>query len=147
MALCTTLRVFASDATVGLPEASLGIIPGAGGTFRLPNLIGLSRARWLMLTASRLSGLQALALDLCNAVSSPSESKSSREKVLQDSLTMAASICLSAPLSVNAVMQATKNGGGPEAEAEAYNKVVKTHDRNEALAAFSKKELPAFEGR
>src|SRR5277367_419455 len=66
LALCTHMRVLASTAQVGLPETRLGIIPGAGGTYRLPAIIGLGRARDLILTGRRVSGAEAYFLGIAD---------------------------------------------------------------------------------
>ena len=70
LALCTDLRVAASTATFGFPETGLAIIPGAGGTQRLPRLIGVSKAKELIFTGERLSANQARDIGLVNHVSS-----------------------------------------------------------------------------
>ena len=77
LALCTTFRVFGSSAIVGQPETKLAIIPGAGGTYRLPALIGVNRARDLILTGRRVGGAEAYFLGLCNRLVevTPEESK------------------------------------------------------------------------
>ena len=66
LALSTHMRVMGSTAVVGLPETRLGIIPGAGGTFRLPALIGLGRARDLILTGRRVTGAEAYFLGIAD---------------------------------------------------------------------------------
>src|ERR1700735_2465861 len=66
LALCTHMRVLASTAQVGLPETRLGILPGAGGTYRLPALIGLGRARDLILTGRRVSAAEAYFLGIAD---------------------------------------------------------------------------------
>ncbi|MCA9544870.1 MAG: enoyl-CoA hydratase/isomerase family protein, partial [Myxococcales bacterium] len=66
LALCCDLRVARDGASLGLPEARLGIIPGAGGTQRLPRLIGVARAKELVLTGSRVDPVEALRLGLVN---------------------------------------------------------------------------------
>jgi methylglutaconyl-CoA hydratase len=66
LALCTHMRVMASTAVVGLPETRLGIIPGAGGTYRLPALIGLGRARDLILTGRRVTAAEAYFLGIAD---------------------------------------------------------------------------------
>lgn len=66
LALCTHLRVFASSSAVGLPETRLAIIPGAGGTYRLPSVIGVNRARDMILTGRRVTGPEAYFIGLCD---------------------------------------------------------------------------------
>ena len=131
---------------MGLPEANLGIIPGAGGTFRLPALIGVTRALELMLTTRRIGAVEALGYGLCNGIVEH-EPPDARHAVLKQAMKLAANIALRAPLSVRAVIQATQNGGSPAAEGRAYESVIRTHDRNEALAAFKDKRPAHFSGK
>lgn len=145
LALCTHLRVVSQAVNMGLPEANLGIIPGAGGTYRLPALIGLTRALELMLTTRRIGAVEALSYGLCNGIveHEPSEA---RHAVSRQAMKLAANIALRAPLSVRAVINATQDGGGPDAEGQAYETTIRTHDRNEALAAFKEKRAAHFQG-
>ena len=131
---------------MGLPEANLGIIPGAGGTYRLPALIGLTRALELMLTARRIGAIEALSYGLCNGIVEH-EPPDARHATFKQAMKLAANIALRAPLSVRAIVQATQDGGGPEAEAKAYQGIIRTEDRNEALTAFKEKRPAIFKGR
>jgi methylglutaconyl-CoA hydratase len=153
LGLCTTLRVFSSTALVGLPETRLAIIPGAGGTFRLPALIGVNRARDMILTGRRILGPEAYFLGLCDRLVevTPEEEKQegkAREKVLETSLQLARDICEGGPVALKAAMQAV-NGWqkGEVSENAAYDIILKTEDRVEALRAFAEKRKPAFKGR
>ena len=153
LALCTYLRVMSSTAVVGLPEVGLGIVPGTGGTYRLPRLIGHSRALDMMLTARRVGAKEALELGLCNVmaeyerVGDPfTDPKMEREMVLRKALHIAALASLQAPLAVKALLRATSEGGGEREENEAYESVIRTKDRDEALAAFREKRMPVFRG-
>ena len=130
---------------MGLPEANLGIIPGAGGTYRLPALIGQTRALELMLTTRRIGAAEALAYGLCNGIVEH-EPANARHAVFRQAMKLAANIALRAPLSIRAVIDATRNGGGPAAEDKAYGTVIRTNDRNEALAAFKDKRPTRFTG-
>lgn len=153
LGLCTTLRVFGSNAVVGQPETKLAIIPGAGGTYRLPALIGLNRARDMIITGRRVSGAEAYFLGLCNRLVEilPEEDKEqgrARAKVLDASLQLANDICEGGPIALTQAMRAV--GGwqrGEAAENEAYEVVLETEDRLEALKAFSEKRKPSFKGR
>lgn len=152
LALTTTLRVFASTSTVALPETRLAILPGAGGTFRLPALIGLPRARDLILTGRRVLGPEAYFLGLCDrlvevAVEDASTPKA-RETVLAVAVDTAREICEGGPVAIRQALRAV-NGWeeGELAENRAYNVVVKTQDRDEALLAFREKRKPMFKGR
>ncbi|KAL4918884.1 ClpP/crotonase-like domain-containing protein [Aspergillus aurantiobrunneus] len=153
LALCTHLRVFGSNSTVGLPETRLAIIPGAGGTYRLPSLIGVNRARDLILTGRRVKGPESYFMGLCDRLVQilPEEEKKeggAREKVLRESIKLAMDICDGGPIAIKQALRAV-NGfeRGEVAENEAYDGVVETEDRREALLAFAEKRKPAFRGR
>jgi methylglutaconyl-CoA hydratase len=153
LALCTTFRVFGSSAIVGQPETKLAIIPGAGGTYRLPALIGVNRARDLILTGRRVSGAEAYFLGLCNRLvevtpEDSNEEGRARHKVLDTSVQLANDICEGGPIALTQAMRAV-NGWqrGEAAENEAYEVILKTEDRIEALKAFAEKRKPAFKGR
>lgn len=153
LSLCTSFRVFGSSAIVGQPETRLAIIPGAGGTYRLPRLIGVNRARDMILTGRRVSGAEAYFMGLCDRLVevTPEEEKqegSARSKVLQVSLDLARDLCEGGPIALAQAIKAV-NGWekGEEAENEAYEVVLKSEDRLEALRAFAEKRKPAFKGR
>ncbi|KAF8860627.1 enoyl-CoA hydratase/isomerase [Acephala macrosclerotiorum] len=159
LALCTHMRVLASTAIVGLPETRLGILPGAGGTYRLPALIGLGRARDLVLTGRRVSGAEAYFLGIADRLVEvlPEERKSeeegkaammtrAREEVLREAIRLAGEICEGGPIAIRSALQAV-NYAREEVENKMYERVVATEDRNEALAAFREKRRPVFKGR
>ncbi|GME34616.1 Mitochondrial methylglutaconyl- hydratase protein [Neofusicoccum parvum] len=153
LALTTHLRVFSSNAVVALPETRLGIIPGAGGTYRLPALIGLGRARDLVLTGRRVAGPEAYFLGLCDRLVQvlPEEIGAegvARKKVLDEAVRVAMEICEGAPIAIRAGLAAVEGCAGGEAvENQMYEAVVDTEDRYEALAAFREKRKPVFKGR
>jgi methylglutaconyl-CoA hydratase len=150
LALTTHLRVFASTATVALPETRLGIIPGAGGTHRLPRLIGLARARDLILTGRRLAAPEAYFIGLCDRLVEiqGGEEGKAKERVLEESISLAMEICEGGPIAIRQALRAV-NGWkrGQEAESEAYEMVVDTNDKRAALLAFKEKRKPVFTGR
>ena len=152
LALATDLRVFASTAQVGLPETRLGIIPGAGGTYRLPALIGMTRAMDLIITGRRVAGLEAFRLGLCDRLVDIIPKRQSqldwiRKLVLQEAVILAHTICQGAPLAIRAAKKSVQSWQIREAETMAYDEVVGTDDRNEALLAFQEKREPYFHGR
>merc|ERR1711977_469639 len=159
LALCTTLRVFSSTAQVGLPETRLGIIPGAGGTYRLPAVIGLNRARDLILTGRRVSAPEAYFLGIADRLIEvvPEEGKEgeehkkelmtrSKDEVLSAAVKLAGEICQGGPIAVRSALQAVTYAR-EEVENKMYERVVGTEDRNEALVAFREKRMPEFKGR
>ncbi|CEJ56420.1 Putative Catalytic activity: enoyl-CoA hydratases convert [Penicillium brasilianum] len=153
LALCTHLRVFGSSCTVGLPETRLAIIPGAGGTYRLPALIGPTRARDLILTGRRVSGPESYFIGLCDRLVEvlPEEGQQegvAREKVLRESIKLALDICEGGPIALKQALLAVQGSAlGEVAENQAYEGVIETEDRYEALRAFVEKRKPAFRGR
>lgn len=160
LALCTHLRVFASTAQVGLPETRLGIIPGAGGTYRLPGLIGLSRARDLVLTGRRVSAAEAYFLGIADRLVEVVEQgeqggeeggkeelmRRAKEEVLKEAVRLAGEICEGGPVAVRSALQAV-GYAREEVENKMYERVLGTSDRDEALLAFREKRRPVFTGR
>ncbi|RAL15418.1 putative mitochondrial methylglutaconyl-CoA hydratase (Auh) [Aspergillus homomorphus CBS 101889] len=153
LALCTHFRVFGSSCMVGLPETRLAIIPGAGGTYRLPRLIGVNRARDMILTGRRVSGPEAYFLGLCDRLVEilPEEEGQegvAREKVLREAINLALDICEGGPIALRQAMKAVDGWEqGEAAENEAYAGVMGTEDRMEALRAFAERRKPVFKGR
>ncbi|KAL1962072.1 hypothetical protein VTN77DRAFT_600 [Rasamsonia byssochlamydoides] len=153
LALCTHLRVFGSTSVVGLPETRLAIIPGAGGTYRLPRVIGVNRARDLILTGRRVTGAESYFIGLCNRLvevtpEEEAQEGTAREKVLRESIKLALDICEGGPIAIKQALQAVNQfEKGEEAENAAYAGVVDTEDRLEALRAFAEKRKPVFRGK
>ncbi|TVY17792.1 Enoyl-CoA isomerase/hydratase fer4, partial [Lachnellula arida] len=165
LALCTHFRVLASTATVGLPETRLGIIPGAGGTYRLPALIGVSRARDMILTGRRVGAAEAYFSGLADRlveieedgegeVGGEGEGKGegkgllrrAQEGALAEAVRLAGEICKGGPVAVRAALEAV-GWAREDVENRMYERVVGTDDRNEALRAFAEKRRPVFSGR
>lgn len=144
-ALACDLRVAAQSATMGLTETGLGIIPGAGGTQRLPRLIGPGRAKEMIFTAKRLSAAEAEAWGLVNRVSADGQA-------LADAKQLAASIVANAPIALAQAKFAIDRGlevdlaTGLAIEGKAYEVCIPTQDRVEALTAFREKRKPRFIG-
>jgi methylglutaconyl-CoA hydratase len=147
LALLCDLRIAAQHAVLGLPETSLGVIPGAGGTQRLPRLLGEARAKELVLRAARLSAPEALILGLVNQVMPKSDD------FLLEVINWAEPILSGAPLAIRAALRAMRGATtrdlceGLALERAAYEQCLKSEDRLEALAAFSEKRKPVFKGR
>ncbi|MCJ1402878.1 hypothetical protein MMC11_006099 [Xylographa trunciseda] len=149
LALTTHLRIFASSALVALPETRLAIIPGAGGTYRLPALVGPSRALDMLLTGRRVGGAEAYFWGLCERLVEVGDEEGmqkgvARERTLQGAVEVARGICEGGPAAVRAVLRAV--GRGEEVENAEYESVVGTRDRDEALKAFGEKRKPVFKG-
>ncbi|KAF2260998.1 ClpP/crotonase [Lojkania enalia] len=152
LALTTHMRIFASTTTVALPETRLAILPGAGGTYRLPALIGLSRARDMILTGRRVGAPEAYFLGLCDRLVEVTAEDAqqpgvARAKVLDEAVRLAREICEGGPIAIKAALAAVEGCAlGEKAENAAYDIVVKTKDRDEALSAFREKRKPVFKG-
>ena len=144
--LSCDLRVAAPHAQLGLTETTLAIIPGAGGTQRLPRLIGKSRAKDLILTGRRVQVEEAHAMGLVNRIAPEG-------KLLEAAHELAETIARNGPVAVRAAKRAVDQGSelnlaeGLVVEARCYEETLPTQDRLEALAAFSEKRRPAFKGR
>jgi enoyl-CoA hydratase/carnithine racemase len=147
LALVCDLRVAASHAELGFPETSLGIIPGGGGTQRLPRLIGEARAKELILLARRLSASEALAWGLVNRVTPEGAN------VVDDAVSWLTPVAQGAPIAQAAALEAIDRAPdmpldlGLELEKVSYDKVLVSEDRREALEAFAAKRKPVFNGR
>jgi enoyl-CoA hydratase/carnithine racemase len=147
LALICDLRVAAEHVQVGLPETTLGIIPGAGGTQRLPRIVGEARAKEMILLGRRLSAAEAHAWGLVNRVTPAGKS------VVDDAVAFIDPIANGAPLAQASALEAidrsfdTSLELGLELEKVSYDKVLVSEDRREALAAFAEKRKPAFKGR
>ncbi|MFS0644849.1 enoyl-CoA hydratase-related protein [Siminovitchia sp. 179-K 8D1 HS] len=146
LALACDFRIAAKDALMGLTETSLAIIPGAGGTQRLPRLIGEAKALELILTAKRFSGEDAVAYGVATKAVE-------REKVMEAARELADAILANGPIAVQQAKYAVKTGmnadlaTGLEIERKAYELTIPTEDRIEALRAFSEKRKPVYQGR
>jgi enoyl-CoA hydratase/carnithine racemase len=145
LALACDLRVADSGAAVALTEVKLGIIPGAGGTQRLPRAIGVARAKELIFTGRRVLAAEALAMGLLNKVSAPGH-------VLAEACELATEIAENAPLAVAQAKAAINEGAALEWEEAAtlerakYHPLLATRDRLEGLAAFREKRKPVYRG-
>ena len=147
LALCCDLRVAASHAQLGLPETTLGIIPGAGGTQRLPRVVGEARAKEMILLGRRLTAAEALAWGLVNRVTPAGVN------VVDDAIEWIRPIAEGAPIAQAAALEAIDRALdvtielGLELEKVSYDKTIVSEDRREALAAFAEKRRPRFQGR
>jgi enoyl-CoA hydratase/carnithine racemase len=146
LALSCDLRVARAGAVLGLPETSLGIIPGAGGTQRLPRLVGEAKAKELILLGTRLSAEQALSVGLVNCVV-PAE-----KSLLDETLDFIRPIVEGAPIAQRAALRALRAASLPldqglAVELSAYEECLVSEDRREALLAFQERRPPRFQGR
>lgn len=145
MALSCDLRICGEDAVFGLPETGLAIIPGAGGTQRLPRLVGRSAAKELIFTGRKFSSKDAVSLGLVNHCV-PAGSAYSK------ALEIAREINQKGPIAVRMAKRAIDGGlemdmeSALSLEMECYEQLLNTQDRLEGLAAFAEKRKPVYKG-
>ena len=146
LALACDLIVAADDAAFGQPEVSLGIIPGVGGTQRLPRAVGLAVAMEMILAGRRLSGAEAVAAGLAARAVPAAE-------VVPEALRIAVAIAANAPGAVRAAKRAVRAAAdtpltdGVAAERRAFAALFETEDQQEGMAAFLEKRRPTWTGR
>ncbi len=142
LALSCDLRVMDEAAEMGLTEVKLGIIPGGGGTQRLPRLIGKGAAKDLILTGRRVGAEEALRLGLVNRVGE-----------FDDAMHLAKNIVENAPIAVGLAKHAIDEGMHLDLDAalaleqQFYQRTIGTEDRLEGLKAFAEKRPPVFKGK
>ena len=145
LALACDLRIASSNAIMGLTETSLAIIPGAGGTQRLPRIIGIAKAKELIFTARRIDAQTALDIGLVNRVVEPAAlMPAARELALEIAKNGPVGVA-QAKFAINNGMEASLGVALP-LESKAYEVTIPTKDRLEALAAFAEKRKPLFKG-
>ena len=146
LALACTLRIAADTARLGLPEVTLGIIPGFGGTQRLARLVGRGRALELILTGEPIDAREAHRIGLVNRVVAPGELPAAAE-VLARTLLKAGPIALR--FALEAVTQGLEmtQAEGLRVEAALFGLTCATEDMREGTRAFVEKRRPSFRGR
>ncbi len=146
LALACTLRLASETAKLGQPEVRLGLIPGWGGTQRLPRLIGQAAALKLLMTGEMISAAEALRIGLVDEVV-PADQLHARGQEL------ARTILKAAPLAFTACLEADRRGSHVELsdaldiEAEIFGRLCGTRDKDEGTAAFLAKRQPVWRGR
>ena len=145
MALACDLRYAAESARMGLTETGLAIIPGAGGTQRLPRVVGKARAKELIFTARRITAREAAEMGLVNEVVPD-------DRLLERAFEVAQEIASNGPLAVAQAKYAINMGAEVEIhaglfiESRCYDNIIPTKDRLEGLKAFQEKRKPQYRG-
>ncbi len=146
LAMACTIRIAADTAMFGQPEIDLGLIPGYGGTQRLPRLIGTGRALELLLTGARVSAVEAHRLGLVNEVVPAAD-------LMTRAASLAATLASKPPLAVKYILDAVHRGigmplaDGQRLEATLFGLASGTEDMREGTRAFLEKRPAAFKGR
>ncbi|MBI2849067.1 MAG: enoyl-CoA hydratase/isomerase family protein [Chloroflexi bacterium] len=145
IALACTLRILSQKARMGLPEVNLGVIPGAGGTQRLPRLVGKGVALWYLLTAEAMDAQEAYRIGLANKVVAP-------EELMPTCLETAKLILQKGPIAIRMVLQSVNVGLNTDIEtgliheAMADAQCLISEDMAEGAKAFLEKRPPQFKG-
>ncbi len=146
LALAADIRLISDNASMGLTETRLAIIPGAGGTQRLPRLIGKGKAKELIFTGRRVDAREAYDIGLANKVCAAQD-------LMNEAVAMAEMICECGPVAVAQAKYAINTGmetdlaTGLAIESNAYWLTIPTEDRKEGLLAFAEKRKPVYKGR
>ena len=145
LAMACDFRIASEKAKFGLPEVKLGMIPGFGGTQRLPRLVGTGMAKMMIFTGEPINAQEALRIGLVQKVVAP-------ENLMAEAKNIAATISSRSATAVRLAKAAINNGietdirTGMEVEAYIFSDVFATEDRMEGIAAFIEKRQPAFTG-
>jgi enoyl-CoA hydratase len=146
IALCCDFRIASEAATFGLGEVKIGVIPAAGGTARLPRLIGATRAKEFLYFGNRIDAQEAGRLGLVNRVVAP-------ENLMGEAKKWAAELAERPPLSLKMLKSCVNLGmqmdlpGAIDYEARCVAILMKSEDRMEGIRAFVEKRKPVFKGR
>ena len=144
LAMACHIRIASDNARLGLPEVSLGLIPGYGGTQRLTQLVGRAKALEMILTADMINAGDALQYGLVNYVVNPENLISKAEEILNKILSQSPTAVAAAIRAVNAGLTDGENGF--EAEIQEFSNCFGTPDFHEGVNAFQEKRKPIFKG-
>jgi enoyl-CoA hydratase/carnithine racemase len=146
LALACDLRVIASDAVIGMPETRIGLIPDVGGSSRLPSVVGLGRAKELIMTGKLIGGEEAERIGLANRVA-PAESLDEAAQGLVDELLACAPVAIGLAKRVMDASAKPALTATLELEVMAQQRCAATVDFAEGARAFKEKRQPEFSGR
>ncbi|MEL7832465.1 enoyl-CoA hydratase/isomerase family protein [Fodinibius sp. Rm-B-1B1-1] len=141
LAMACHLRIAGENAVFGLPEVGLGLIPGYGGTQRLPELVGKARALEMILTGKQISADEAKQMGLVNEVSENPE---------EASMQLLQTILKKGPIAIREAIKAVYHSGnrsGYQIEADIFGQLCETDDFIEGTSAFLEKRKPEFSGK
>jgi enoyl-CoA hydratase len=145
LAMACDIRLASEKAKLGQPEVNLGIIPGYGGTQRLPRLVGRGKAMQLILTGEMVNAQEAHRIGLVDEVYPP-------EELMAKAMAMAETICAKGPLAITMAKECINRGldvnltAGCDLEKANFGSICGTGDKNEGMEAFLEKRKPEFTG-
>lgn len=146
LALACDFRIASEDAQMGLPEINLGIMPGAGGTVRLPRLIGEAKAKELIYLGGRLSSHEAYQFGIVNKVVKT-------EELMAEALKMAEKLAEKSTIAIRAAKKSINSGSeltkaeAIDHEAELWSALFDSQDQKEGMKAFLEKRKPNYQGK
>lgn len=143
IAMACDLRIVSTEAKMGLPEVSLGIIPGFSGTQRLPILVGMTHAKYLTYTGAMIDGQEAYRIGLANVVVAPEELETARDAMIKKILKYSFTAQGFAKTAINTPYIASLQG--IEMEEQLFARCFETADQKEGMRAFLNKEKPNFQ--
>jgi len=146
LALCCDIRIASESARLGLPEVKLAVIPGSGGTQRLPRVVGATRAKELILTGRVLTAREAEAIGLVNRVVPAGGAVTAAEELGMEIAARGPVAVREAKRLINAALD-RDIGAGLAAEFEASERIFATEDMVEGARAFFEKRDPVYHGR
>lgn len=144
LAMACHFRLASDNAKFGQPEVNLGLIPGYGGTQRLPMLVGKGKAMELMMTGALITAAEALSLGLVNYVTPPESLLQKTKEILSIILSKSPGAIAGVITAVNAFYDSSKNGF--QEEIKLFGEVFITNDKKEGAQAFVEKRKPVFKG-
>lgn len=146
LAMACHIRLAAADARLGLPELNLGLIPGYGGTQRLPRLVGRGKATQLILTSEMISGEEAQRIGLVDA-NYPVEQIVDEAKKLAEAIAQKSAVTIKLALQAIHASEELSLSAGLDYEAKLFGEAFATEDAKEGVAAFLEKRKPQFADR
>jgi enoyl-CoA hydratase len=146
LAMSCHIRLVAEDAKLGLPELTLGLVPGFAGTQRLPQLVGVPKACEMLLSSKPITGKEAASLGLANEAH-PAEELFEKAYKMAESFSEKSAVSIKYTLELLQYARTAQYEKGSVKEQELFGKAFKSHDGQEGIQAFIEKRKPVFQDR